>query len=718
MNDAEMRLESALLDLKQANIIQDQAIRNESLEKSLKKLSHEMQQLIQEKNAKLESQALTINNLEQLCNSLKSLKESSDQDSRKILEARIIALENSILSFEQNEMNLKRQIQTQQMEIGDLKLNIQKMDFSNINNSKPTAVSEQKLQMNGFDEETTELLHGLLAEIEELKKDKNDLQEKALERLTEKEIEIMDLRQEMDQMIKDYREEISELINKISELSSTPAEEGDGEEKLFSQNNSFNNDDESSQHKISQLKYELELKTEELSQEKQRQNFALSTLEARLNLKIAELTNEISSLKLDIENSELDKLSIQKNLETNMKTNDSIYSTIDEYQNKLRLTEEQKEKIESNLKDQIHQIKREAEKYEELSKSYKDELDKIKENMKSVLTEKKQAGEDITKMFNETLANKENIIKSHNDKAILLNKEIKSLKSDLERIGVSNEKMKKSYNESIENMRIMKDEHIKEMKQMEDKLQKLEEHFDEERSSYLLLENNNSTNTSSRIPTNNLKKYKQENTLDEVMNSKENCDMTFNYEQENISLKTQISQLKQTIKEQMLTLTESIKEFEHSKLVNEKLKEDIKEIKQLYESQIKSLQMNSSKSFAQRTSMKVSLRSEETDLTMKQVHTLSEMFKEISQLKAENKYLTDSIEVLKKDKDRFQTLRQNDILFYQEQLQLAEQSLISTKVAYASFAFQSDEELNKLRSLNKKYKDRLNALNAGSSRQK
>ena len=169
---------------------------NENLNKKLRELEHNFTQTNSQSAMEIEKLKRSNNNLEELLKSIKcepKLDKNGDNPDAKSadeLELIVTDLENQVFLLETSEQNLKRQIQALNIENSNFKLEIGKLTISSSNreNNFPKPSSDE-LNVDNLDEETRLLLTELMTEVEELKKEKNEISEKALNMITEKEIE-------------------------------------------------------------------------------------------------------------------------------------------------------------------------------------------------------------------------------------------------------------------------------------------------------------------------------------------------------------------------------------------------------------------------------------------------------------------------------------------------------------------------------------------------
>jgi cell division protein FtsB len=93
-------------------------------------------------------------------------------------------LENQVFHLQQNEQELVRQNQALKREIPDLNIDIDKLKM----NSNKKNESCDMMDLDNMNEEKKLIIHELVKEFEELKKENQELKESAINTLTEKEM--------------------------------------------------------------------------------------------------------------------------------------------------------------------------------------------------------------------------------------------------------------------------------------------------------------------------------------------------------------------------------------------------------------------------------------------------------------------------------------------------------------------------------------------------
>lgn len=708
----------------------------DTLEKELREISHNSKQQVSELQMKLDNAQSKIESLEAFS---KSLKEATQEDSSSKfiineLEKKTVDLENKIYLLEQSEMNLQRQVHSKNVELGEFKIELEKLKLSSATNSAPSkdqkAKEKEKDSLENLDEETQNLLNSLIQEVEDLKKEKNEFQENALERITEKEMENIELLELLDKQKAEFQKELNEWMIKASDSNLSTYE---------SKKNEFNDDDDNEdEHSlnseqqaelfeklkeyetvISELRFELETKAEELDREKSKLLRDHEILETEYKMKMSSLENEVTMLKMEYSRIEIEKLQMQRELTSDTETKDSFYKTIEEYQYKIKNLEENREKTEDRYNSKLNTMKEQLEETENSNKLLKQQYDKIKKEL-TVLQEssskKDKEYETVTKKENEY---KDKQIKMLNEKIENCNRENNTLKTEYEKYSKTIEKYKQNLLEYQETTRVMRENQTKDIKKWEEKYYDLERKFESEKNN--LIENNatltKQLQSKKTITKMNSTKEADQNVLETVFNQDGEFDDENDQDDDDnptmlkmkiVSLESQITILNNNITDLKLSIENLTREKILIAKENEKLKISSEESKKLYEKQIGDLQRNSNKLHVERTSLKKSLiGTESMDLNTKQLQLLHELNKTISSLKAENKFLQESNNILNKEKANIQTLRTNDISHYKEEVKKAEQLAVNSKIQFATYVFEKEEEVIKLKQLNKKFMDKL-----------
>jgi len=230
----DFNLEKELKELGDRNTRLNQE--KDEIEKQHRTLLHNYEQTVNEVKMENEKLLKTVASLEKLVESLKKDNNKDDfSEKDNILcekEKRISLLETNVLLLEQSLQDVKRQRQSINMQNANLKFEIEKLKLNESSGSSGTKINtedENELTL----EEAKNLISDFMTEIDDLKKEKEDMGEKALQLLSEKEIEKMELSEKLEQMEHEKRNEIKALMNQLQEYREKLIEMNGGKEVSF-----------------------------------------------------------------------------------------------------------------------------------------------------------------------------------------------------------------------------------------------------------------------------------------------------------------------------------------------------------------------------------------------------------------------------------------------------------------------------------------------------
>ena len=769
--DSSLEFENTLKKLKTSNdllIEKDSIIEN--LNKELRQIRHEFSQLKEENSEFVSISQKKIEGLEELINSYKNQKASIDVI--KCLEKKILELENSLYSSEQNNNALKIKIHELEVETSQLNIKNEKLSLNMNNNNNNTAdlVSNKNIGLDNLDEETNKIIMEIIAENDELKKEKNEFQEKALERLTEKELQIIELREELTLKNEEYRSELSDLMLKISELNNE--KKISNKKLLFLDNNLCEHDEyiedennksldseeqlnlkltlKEQKDQLYELKCELELKEVEYNHEKTILIQEAQLSENELKKTITNLENSIISYKEEISKLDIEKMQIEHELSTGTERNHSYYKTLEEYQFKIKTLEEQKFQIEQNYRKKIADVNKEYDESFEKNKILMSDIEKLKTKNNEKINEIKLEYDKELKSIKTLIEEKNKDIESLMQNCNCLKKEVSTLKIDNSNLIKASENYKTTIKETQETLKSIKETYSKEVKKLESKLMEQETKFDNERNAILKKQYNSNLYSKYNSESNlndiievednqcvgtlgDIEKDQSNTTsLENALNDKEEYIKLININEKTINeLKAEVKNLKSEInklKENKKLLNQSILTFETKNndsintitnlnkeidILNREIKkcnEDYKSLKDVYNKQISDLMRVSNKSFSERNSIKKSINGEEINLSIKQLQAISELHSSLTTANLEIKFYKDKAELLNKEKAHLEKLRSNDIVHYKQEIKNAEKLAIDAKIRLASVVFDNEEEMIKIKNMNKKLMEKLGVV--------
>lgn len=306
---------------------------------------------------------------------------------------------------------------------------MKKFNFLSGTSENNPQLSNNQAGYGPMNDETLKLMEELLIEIDDHKKEKEDIQKKAMEMVAEKELENIELIEQIEKIKEDNMVQINKLIKDIQELKESASMIGGKNQDILSEQRFQENDgDEQSLYEIiSELEKQLESKTEQLN----KLRFDLHEKEA---IMLAERINY--QRRADTTDSTFKK-QIDSLIESNEKMMLDIYKmTSEKKELSQNLVEENKEKslflnqIE-NLKFKIQQL--EIQSNEQLNhiseEKYKaniqllNELVELKETNLEVQNKLKESEEEIKQEKKNSLS-KDKEISKLKDSITVLEKEL------------------------------------------------------------------------------------------------------------------------------------------------------------------------------------------------------------------------------------------------------------------------------------------------------
>jgi len=728
---------------------------NENLKKELREVNHNKDQVITELSIENKNLKENVNSLEELLNTYKS---SKDNKSRVDTKKTISDLESKVIYLEQSEQNLKRKIQQLNVELSNLRLENEKLDFQQDkekdNTPTKVCVTSPDLTDDLTLEEAKNLINEIMTENEELKLEKCEMGDKALNMLTEKEIEIMNLGEEIEQknqeikeILQKFESERQELRYQINTLERKKRYQGGRQ----SQTDEYNSNEDTNQRNMtiikelqeefSYFKKEMEIKESEWHAEKETLTIELEMSESRSKAKILDLEQQLQKVTMEISNIENDKIELTNELGQNSSSKNLLFNDIENYLERIKTLEEQKEQLDSQCKEKVKVLQSEMEDYEnrngslvkqnlKLEKNLKEERETnykkiftITENIKKEIEIKDKEAKAIKYRMDTAEKENETIKKEHEQLKCLYDKkraEVKSLSDNFRQIKDNYEQEVKkgemrlaSAENKFESEKNRLSEQLHQFKSLTDKINKYKDASFEEKEEIIesLFHqksefNNNTTPTyiiettptePDNVPSRSIRR---KNTLSTILDNNDEDDLAsinITLQNEKLILINQINDLK-------LKLNMSGKQISNSEFLlkeNLKYKSDIKELRNMYEEQIEELQTKIIKSNSD-------LQLQKRRLTNPETYYFEEKMLENSLENAEIKYLNDKIAILSSEIDKLKLLRENDIKFLKEETRYAEEIAVKSKLEIATLHFEKDTELLKYKTLTRRLSHKVN----------
>ncbi len=426
---------------------------------------------------------------------------------------------------------------------------------------------------------------------------------------------------------------------------------------------------------------------------------------------------------------EMDKDQLEQEVNRDTEQNDVIYQEMETLQERLRQSTQEKEKIEFRHKEKINDMKNEMNEVDKRNSESKEKVARLEKELKEFKESREKRTKDIEEGKNK-LAQKEKELALLKNKTESWDKEKEYLKKDYEESKKTLEKLKHEYKEIVEKMKANKEHQTGEIKKYEEKISNIDKKLENEKNQVIILNEKlkvananlekamqgSSTPRSSRTgPTDN-QEIGQISSLSDALESvaQEN-----KLEAMNIELRNEVESLKKKIQDVTTkTQNKANAEIEVLKKENAAVKQNIKEMQQMYEGQIKELQkktvtVNAEYQNFRRTTSKLSIKGDPESLT-KYLQAMSEMDNKVKTAKAEVKYLEEKIELLTQDIENQKNIREKDVKFLKEEIKTADGIAVQAKVQLAQVVFEKDDQIMHLKSSNKKLKNRLVQLTGGA----
>lgn len=704
----------------------------ENIRKELKDKEYEMMNtitMLELDNEKLKS---TNNSYEDLLEFYKNQETSNIKTStgaelmkRNIeLTNKVNDLEAKLFASEQNDHNLKRENFTLNSVINDYKYEIEKLQndeslkrerkISNTNSDNDNRINNLELNEDDLD--------NLILEIEDLRREKTEIQERALNMLTEKEIIVIELREQIDdlKMLKIKHEE---------ELNNLKSDNKHFENFHMKFDNNYHDSNHHLEEDLENLKKECFDKENTWEHERERLNQLIKGLEDAHKNTINDFENELNRYKTEIHNYILEKSILEKEIIRNKDSKYTLANELDNYNSNLSKIMEEREKDEVNYKNQIKSLKEEIKELDKNINIYREDIYKYEKQINGMKTDNMSKISNIQDKLNYDLLLKDKEMEKYKEKLDFLEKEKDNIKKDNENNKKINEKSKNEYKEIIEQLKKIKEHHEEEKRKWEEKILNIEKSHELERS-YLNDQINSFKNamnpcyTSSSVPktqNNNIQQSKNTSdntptTLAGCLSSEENIN-TITLKNKITALENEITSLNNKIKikeSKNVNVFRLNGEIEILKKEKAKIKTEFNEMKEMYEIQIKDLLQKLNMSSVEKDGNNARRRTsalKPDNYSSKHLIENIDLEEKLNRFRVENKFLNDQLEILKKELENIKMLKESQIKKIKEELEIADHIAANAKVALAQVAYEKDLDVLKYKRLCKKLKNRLGNTN-------
>lgn len=696
-------------------------LENEELAKRLRDFEYTKDSRISELQIEIDKLTETNQSLEDLVKSLKKgsekpVQESESVESRLENKKMLADLQSKNLILSNAEQNLKRKNHELTMEISNLKLANEKLNMKMERDQDETHHHTEDIGDDMTKEELKNITHELINELEDLKKEKHEMEEKALNALTEKEMEILKLTQLIEDQKNSHNVELHKLILEIQDFNNVVEFLGITKKKLEEELSYSIQAQEKNQLKskafeveFKNIRQELEQKESNFNEERERIYKDFDTQEHSHKIKIFEMEQEIIKLKNEIGAKDKSK----EELTDELKERNDLSIELENYKNLIKALEEKKDKNEFTLNEKLSCLKRDILEYEKTVKKLKDDKSNFENHIADLEKSYMKKLSDCSETSQIQLLNKESEIKNLKKKIELLEKEKEAYLSDRESYKIKADKSKQEYLDLSDQVKNMKENYSNEVKKLEEKLliQEKKAGFEKKRLSEQVSQLKVQTPRGS-IDHSHLheyednKQYQRRISLKDMLGDENTADKIEELKTEISNLHDQVNESKAKIRD----MTKQINEMDLIKKENIQVKTEIKEIREMYEEQIEDLQKKMLEANTDLQKQKRKLTNPAINIDQSIKNTLSSLTESRIEKEAEVKYLNDKIRIMEKEQEKLKELRDKDINYYKKEVMYAEDMAVKAKVELASLAYEKDTDILKYKNMAKKYATKLKAI--------
>lgn len=606
----------------------------------------------------------------------------------------------------------------------------------------------------------------LKAFIKKVKKESKDFYKKALDMLTENEMEIMKLKSEIE-----YLKE-SSIPNNQSENKERSSINSQNQTKNLFKRKSTINDLANESIEVPALLEELEAlkresfeKQSEFESEKFALQHKLSQLEINHKLIVSDYENEIYKFKYEIENLEIERKILEKDINKENHERSNMAENLEHYNEIIRNLEEQKDKSENNSRNLVENLMSEKKKMEKIILENFEAMHKQESEIKLLKESEAKTVKDLTDAYKKEKQSFEGELIELRGSSGVLKKEKELLKKELEAAKASyknakmqssdltleNAKIKEAKNDEVKKLTVKLDENVEELNakfhqeklNLQEKIKELLSIIDEkgidlhERESALTLQNLEVLKQSNSNRNSLLAVKDKENAMNCVLagvNLSERKDSgssglisSFNFEalnkeienlkSKNFKLQVEITTLnnKLKVKENKIANTIRLKtEIDGLKKEKSKYKADMLELKKLYEEQINELleKLNNSANNNNNNIQNNNNKNNEANINNKEI--IEELNETILKLNYEKRFSQDQVNILTKELENTEKLKNEYITKLKEDLEQTEDIAAGAKLAVAQISFDKETEIVKYKKYCKKLKMKMQAMQSGT----
>ena len=410
----------------------------------------------------------------------------------------------------------------------------------------------------------------------------------------------------------------------------------------------------------------------------------LDKVEKKSKAVIEDLENQLTNMKTESLNIQMDKDQLENQIRRGSSKGQAFINEVDTLQEKIRIIELEKEKMEQKNIDDLYDLKNVLLEAEDQNHTFKSKITKLE---KKIVEFREKYKKDMDEL-REINTKQEKELNTIRNKFEVVEKEKSYLQTDYEECKKVADKLKIEYKEMVEKMKDIKDNQNMEIKNYEKTVSILEQKLKNEKVTVKKLSKKalKPGNSFQSKPSNTNTNPDAQDITDENQNNDENIltksvslsdciqpiDDTVLIE--NSDLKKEVESLNNNIQELNVTVQNQEKLTSEIHVLNKQnvtLKMFVKEIQEMYEGQIKDLQhktvsVNAEyQSFRRATSKKSAIGIDAEQMT-KLLVIINDSENKIKGHKGQIKFFQEKIEILNRDVENQKNLREKEVKYLKE----------------------------------------------------
>jgi chromosome segregation ATPase len=581
------------------------------------------------------------------------------------LNNKLLDLSGKLILSDEKEYNLKKEVLDLNSQISEFKIDI---DSRGGSPRKDVGISEEDVKE-------------FIAEIEELRKENADISERALNMLTEKEMQVIHMKDEINTLKATILQKEEEIQDLKDELHKQPLETS-----TFFENrrDSLN---KKMDIEINTLRKDYIIKVTEWNKEKEALTTTISDLEEKMKMLEDDHEKEVSVLRTELAKfHQLDDSFANKDLIP-------MHRGLEDYSTIISNLEEKNDELNNYYKGQIKVLKDEMAEIDKLNVTHQQHIEMLRKELTDVKLENARRLKNLEDRHGYENATKEKDIQFFKSKSETLEKEKEALKKDLENNKVFYDKLKEDHTSILEQFNKYKETQQDEKHKLEEKIISLES-LDGDRT----FNNDHSINLQRSAA--NSKKNSVFGNLGNMIAMNETFDNDLD--------RTKLSQLENDVKllniklKHKETTSNNIfrlnNEIEILKKEKQKIKDEMVNMKEMYERLVIDLLEKLHKFTTDNNNKTVNDNSNTVELL--------ELEDRANNLKAENKFLGEQLEILRNDFKTASSIKDSVIKKQKEELEEFYLLTANARIDLAQAVFEKDGEIMKYKQRYRRLRER------------